>query len=113
VSYLATFLLTFGLVLVVVWVFVKVGTPVYRIERENIITLFEMVLAGGATENDWQVFIGVPLRHNSELADIQQRCIELTAKEYAGGRGDKLFSARGLAELEGLLKELKHNGSQQ
>ncbi|PCH50507.1 MAG: hypothetical protein COC20_06600 [Cellvibrionales bacterium] len=106
-TYLLTLLLTLGVVVIAMWVFIRVGTPVYRIERDNIITLLELVLSGAATENDWYVFIGIPLRHNSELRDVQKRCEELTETEFTGIQGDKLFTAKGLAELERLLVSLK------
>lgn len=106
-NYLLTLLLTLGFVLVAMWVFMRVGTPVYRVDRKNIITLLELVVDGTATENDWQVFIGIPLRHDHELQDIQTRCAALTEAEYTGDQGDRLFSARGLAELKKLLAELK------
>ena len=106
-TYLLTLLLTLGVVVITMWVFIRVGTPVYRIERDNIITLLELVLSGAATENDWYVFIGIPLRHNSELRDVQKRCEELTETEFIGVQGDKLFTTKGLAELELLLHSLK------
>lgn len=106
-NYVLTLLLTLAFVLVAMWVFMRVGTPTYRIDRNNIITLLELVLAGDATENDWHVFIGVPLRHDRELQDIQKRCAALTETEYTGAQGDRLFSSRGLAELTKLLAELK------
>ena len=90
-----------------IWVFVRIGSPVYRIERDNVIALLELVLVDEATENDWQVFVSVPVRHNKELMDIQKRCVELAKIEYIGGPGNKLFSARGISELEKLLAEIK------
>jgi hypothetical protein len=95
------------LVLGALWLFIRVGSPVYRIERDNVIALLELVIAGEATENDWQVFVSVPVRHNKELTDIQKRCVELAKIEYIGGPGNKLFSARGISELEKLLAEIK------
>lgn len=108
--YVSTLLLTLGVVLVAMWIFIRVGTPVYRLERSNIITLLDMVLAGRASENDWQVFIGIPLRHNKALQALQQRCVELTKTDYIGAQGDRLFTPNGLAELEKLLAELKQQG---
>lgn len=106
-TYLLTLLLTLGVVLVAMWVFVKVGTPVYRIDRDNVIALLELVLSGEATENDWHVFIGIPLRHNTQLCDVQKRCQVLAETEFTGIKGSKLFTQKGLAELEAMLQELK------
>ncbi len=111
-SYLVTLLLTLCVVVVAMWVFVKVGTPVYRIDRENVIALLELVLSGQATENDWHVFVGVPLRHNSELRDLQKRCAQLAETEFIGLPDGKLFTNRGLAKLEVLLRELKNDAKE-
>ena len=110
-TYLVTLLLTLGLVMVAMWVFVKVGTPVYRIDRDNVIALLELVLSGEATENDWHVFIGIPLRHNTELRDVQKRCETLAETEFTGLKGSSLFTSKGLAELESLLQELKREAN--
>ena len=105
-----TFLLTLTVVCGAVWVFIRVGTPVYRLEASNLISLFELVLAGEATDNDWHVFIGIPLRHDPFLRRIQRRCELLTETEYLGAGGAYLFSPRGLRELESMLRELKAKG---
>ncbi len=110
-TYLVTLLLTLGLVMVAMWVFVKVGTPVYRIDRNNVIALLELVLSGEATENDWHVFIDIPLRHNAELRDVQKRCKALAEREFTGLKGSRLFTEKGLTELESLLQELKRESS--
>ncbi len=109
-SFLLTFLLTLIVVCGAVWVFIRVGTPVYRLEPANLISLFEQVLAGEATDNDWQVFIGIPLRHDTTLREIQRRCELLTETEYLGAGGAHLFSPRGMRELEAMLQELKTKG---
>ena len=105
-TYLVTFLLTLGIVIIAMWIFVKVGTPVYRIDRDNVIALLELVLSGEATENDWHVFIGIPLRHNNELRELQKRCEIIAETEFTGLKSNMLFTRKGLAELEALLKEL-------
>ena len=106
-SYLVTMLLTLAVVVVAMWVFIKVGTPVYRLDRDNVIALLELVLSGRATENDWHVFIGIPLRHDSALREVQKHCEQLAETEYTGHEDSKLFTARGLAELEVVLLKLK------
>ncbi|HBD13184.1 MAG TPA: hypothetical protein DCZ13_13615 [Porticoccaceae bacterium] len=110
-SFLLTFLLTLAVVLVAILVFVRVGTPIYRIDRDNVIALFELVVAGEATENDWHVFIGVPVRHDERLQDIQKTCIELTETEFIGERGRHLFSDRGMAQVRDMLSDLKRGKS--
>ena len=92
-DYLVTLLATLLLVVLVLWVFIRIGTPVYRVERGNIIKLLRMVLAEQATESDWDVFIGVPIRHDPELERVREQCEDITEREFVGGM--HLFSARG------------------
>ncbi|OUS13142.1 hypothetical protein A9Q89_03895 [Gammaproteobacteria bacterium 53_120_T64] len=105
------FILTLGLTFIVVclamWVFLRIGAPVYRPDKDNIIALLELVLAGDATENDWQVFMAIPLRHNEALYAVQLRCSELGETEYIGGGATTLFSEKGMQALSVILEELK------
>ncbi len=104
-TYLLTLLLTFALVAIALLVFMRVGPPVYRVERRNLMTLLELIVSGRATESDWDVFAGVPIRHDEELAAIQRRCLAIAEREYRGGR--QLFTPRGIEELAEVLKEMK------
>lgn len=107
---MTTFLTTFVLSLVVVglalWGFIKLGSPVYRVERVNVIALLELIQARRATATDWEVFMAVPIRHCPELADIQIRCAEIAEREYLG-QDKRLFTERGLQELTDVLADLK------
>lgn len=105
-TFLITLLLTFALVVVALLVFWQLGPPVYRIDRRNVIKLLEMVVAGHATDSDWQVFTGFPIRHDAELAAIQQRCVAIAEREYTAGEG-MLFTRRGCGEIAAILAELK------
>ncbi len=107
-NFIFTLLLTFFVVSVAMWVFLRIGTPVYRLNKYNVITLLELVLAGNATENDWQVFIGIPLRHNAALKAIQQRCSDLGETEYVGESSATLFTENGTQALKLILEELKY-----
>ena len=104
-SYLVTLILTLALVAITLWVFARLGTPVYRIERDNVITLLRMVMAGTATDSDWDVFIGMPIQHDSELEQVRQRCAELSETEYIGGTGH-LFTEQGMTEIAEILDAL-------
>lgn len=104
---LATLILTVLIFSLVLGALLWVRTPRYRIERHNVISLLEMVLMGQATENDWQVFAAVPLRHDAVLNSIQERCLEIEEREYIGGETAYLFSQKGLDDLRSILKELK------
>ncbi len=103
-----TLLLTFVVVLTAMWVFLRIGSPVYRLNRDNVIALLELVLAGDATENDWYIFMGIPLRHNDVLQAVQQRCSDLGETEYIGDSSATLFTEKGMQALKLILEDLKH-----
>lgn len=105
-TFLATFVLALLVVGVALWGFIKFGSPVYRVERVNVIALLELIEARRATPTDWDVFMAVPIRHCTELADIQLRCAEIAEREYLG-QEKRLFTERGLQELTELLAALK------
>lgn len=105
---LVTLILTIVIFLLVLGTLMWVRTPRYRIERHNVITLLEMVLTGQATENDWQVFAAVPLRHDAALNTIRERCMEIEEHEYMVNNPPFLFSQKGLSELRNVLLELKN-----
>jgi hypothetical protein len=105
-TFAATVLLTFLVVLAALYGFWKLGPPVYWLERRNVIALLDMVMAGEASESDWHVFTGVPIRHNPELEAIQRRCLEIAEREYVGGRG-YLFTEAGIEEIRELLEDIR------
>lgn len=104
-TFLLTLLFTFGFILLTLLVFVKIGTPVYRLERKNLIVLLKLVIDGEATDNDWEVFLGVPIRHNDQLEDIRLRCCDISEREYLGSPG-RLLTDKGIEEVKVLLTEL-------
>lgn len=105
-TFLVTLLLTFVLVSVAVLLFWKLGPPVYRVERVNIIRLLELVLSGQATDTDWDVFETYPIRHDDELREVQRRCLAIAEREYNGVK-PYLFTSAGLQQLQWILNELK------
>lgn len=104
-NFLVTLFFTFVIVLVVVIFFVRIGTPVYRLEKKNIIVLLTLVVEGQATENDWEVFLGVPIRHNEQLESIRLCCQAISELEYIGGTG-YLLTEKGIEEVKKILTEL-------
>ncbi len=105
---LTTLVLTILIFIVVLVALVWVRTPRYRIEPHNVIALLELVLNGQASENDWRVFAAIPLRHNPELEEIRERCMDIEEREYIGpGRNGFLFTQDGLNELREILLTLK------
>lgn len=105
-NFLLTVFLTFIIVLIILLLFVRVGSPVYRLEKKNLIVLMKMVIEGRASENDWQVFLGYPLRHNDELEAVRLRCHEISEREYIGGTGF-LLTEKGIEEVKQILSELE------
>ena len=106
-NFVLTLLLTFLIVSLALWVFLRLGAPVYRPDKNNVIALLELVLAGNATENDWHVFMGIPLRHCEVLQAIQQRCSDLSETEYIGEASVTLFTEKGTQALKIILEELR------
>ncbi len=110
-NFFITLLFTLLLVALALWVFMRIGSPVYRVERENVVRLLELVVAGQATEQDWDVFVGVPIRHDPELDAVRERCKEVADRELLGGDGVHLFTRQGITELQEILDKLTKDNS--
>jgi len=82
-SFLSLVLITTLALLVIFIGLVYLKAPVYRLDKNNLVSLFELALAGEATESDWDVFLEVPIRYDDELEKIRLECVELTEKEAA------------------------------
>lgn len=111
-NYIATLVLTFVVIGLVVWVLIRVRTPRYRVRRENIVALFERVLDGTATANDWNIFVSIPIRYDPELEAVRRRCMIIEEQHFIGNtsgqrRGRYLFTEQGLEKLRAMLKELE------
>lgn len=110
-DYLIVVILSFLIIGAVVIILSRVRTPRYRLARENVITLLKMVLDGTATENDWNVFVGIPIRYNPELENIRRRCMAIEKQEFLGGSRTAgrrhLFTQKGLEQLQAILAELE------
>jgi len=103
-EFLITLALSFTLILIALLVFRYVGLPIYRIEAVNVKVLLESVLNQQATEADWDVFIGMPIRHNLQLDDIRVQCAMLAERDMHVRDGRVHFSSDGRAELAAILK---------
>ena len=82
----------------------------YRLDATNLIRLFEMLLAGEAREDDWNVFLEMPIRHDESLEKLRARCINLTGEEIYPSHSGVRLSERGKQEISSILKELKRVG---
>jgi len=105
-TFFLTLLMTFLFVLVAILVFVRIGTPFYQLQKHNVEALLRLVASGEASDNDWQVFLGVPIRHNERLEDIRLQCCDIHEREYIGGSG-RLLTDKGMQEVRQLLQQLE------
>ncbi|MEQ9021699.1 MAG: hypothetical protein RLN82_02955 [Pseudomonadales bacterium] len=103
--------LTAGITLVLLVIFLGLiyfKPPVYRLTAKNLITLFELALSGEATESDWDIFIGVPIRYDDDLENIRLTCEELTEKKavYADSKRRLCLEPEARRALEGFIQAL-------
>lgn len=82
--------------------------PVYRLTEKNLLTLFELALSGEATESDWEIFIGVPIRYDDGLEKIRQACESLTEKKaiYADSKRRLCLEPEARRDLEAFIQAL-------
>lgn len=100
-------LVSFCIFAIVLTVLLKVRTPRYRIQAQQVKSILEMVLCGQATSNDWHLFLSFEIRDNPYLDEIRKRCAEIDEQEFRDpGTSLYLFTSKGLEQLRELLSEL-------
>ena len=105
-NFFVTLILSFILIFIALMVFRYIGLPIYRVEPINVKVLLESVLEGQATEADWDVFIGMTIRHNPDLDEIRLQCAMLAETEMSL-RDDRVhFTAAGRGELSAILTRI-------
>jgi hypothetical protein len=105
---LVTLLLSLLIASALFFLFRWVKTPYYRVDRQRMIDILEMVLTGQATENDWRLTFGMSIRHQPVLEPLRQQCLDIEEKYFIGeSKPPYLFSKEGLTELEKVLALLK------
>ena len=102
-NFFVTLILSFILIFIALMVFRYIGLPIYRVEPINVKVLLESVLEGHATEADWDVFIGMTIRHNPELDEIRLQCAMLAETEMSLRDNRVHFTAAGRGELSAIL----------
>ena len=112
-DFMITVGLSFVLILVALLVFRYVGLPVYRIEAINIKRLLKSVLDETASEADWDVFIGMPIRHDPQLDDIRVECAMFALTEMSLRQGRVVFSDQGRAQIKQQLQIIERKILQQ
>ncbi len=97
------------LVLIVIFLgLIYFKPPVYRLTGKNLISLFELALSGEATESDWDVFIGMPIRYNDDLENIRLACEDLTETKavYADSKRRLCLEPEARSALESFIQDL-------
>jgi len=105
-NFLLTVALSFVLILIALLVFRYVAPPVYRVQAINIKRLLELVLNENITTADWDVFIGMPIRHDPELDQIRRECAMLASSEMSERQGLIVFSETGRRQIAHLLDQV-------
>lgn len=104
---LITLLLTLCIISTLFFLFYRLKNPYYRVDKEKIIRVLEMVLTGQATDNDWQMTFAMTIRHSPELENIRQECLAIEEAHYIGNQHPPyLFSAEGLQQLKEILQKI-------
>ena len=101
------FLLTFLFILVVFAGVAALKRPVYRLTHDNLIKLFDLVLAGEASEDDWNVFVEMPIRYNDDLELVRLECAEIADNDGGIVPAGFLLSKPALEQLAVLRDQMK------
>lgn len=104
---LITLLLSFFLFAVLFSLFYRLKKPIYQLGKENLISLFEMLLSGQASEDDWNVFLEIPIRHDPFLESFRARCIGLGEGEVRASSEGVFLTERAKKEIESMIRELR------
>jgi len=97
------FVSTLVIFLIVIGVLMWVKIPHYQMSKQDVIQLFQKVLVGQASENEWAIFLSSSFRHFPDLERVRMECMLLDENEYLSTQGDYLLSEKGLIRLRQLL----------
>lgn len=104
---ITTIILTIAIISLLFFLFYRLKTPYYRVDKVRMAYVLEMVLTGQATDNDWNITFGMVIRHSPELEKIRLRCVDIEEECYIGhGKPPYLFSKSGLEQLQIVLRDL-------
>ncbi|MGH1440190.1 MAG: hypothetical protein ACRBBR_08785 [Cellvibrionaceae bacterium] len=107
---LVTVVLTVVILALLFGLFLWVKMPFYRVDKDKMVKVLEMVLTGQARENDWRMVFDMTIRHNPELESLRQQALEIEEQYFTGlsANSDYLFTQQGLGKLENLLQAVKN-----
>jgi hypothetical protein len=112
VAFLAAFCVTLVLLCLMAAALYFGRAPTYRPSRAEVLTLLQGVLDGTTTRQRWDLFVGMPLRHDPELEEIRLRCLVLQEGDDdtpAAGEGvdEHLFDRAGRSRLRVIVDDLQ------
>lgn len=102
---LLTLLLSFLAFSLIVWAFMRMRTPHFRMTRRLFVQLLEKVIEGQADDGDWRVLTGHPVRHDAQLERARRECLAVEEDEYTG-KPPYLFTEAGIERLKALRQQL-------
>lgn len=100
-----TLLLSFVVFTLIVWGFMQLRAPRFRMDREQFRKGLEDVISGQADDNEWRLLTAYPMRHDPQLEKLRLECLAIEEKEYTGG-SPYLFSETGMERLRGVRRRL-------
>ncbi|AQU82874.1 MAG: hypothetical protein JJT87_00245 [Halomonas sp.] len=110
---MALYLLVLGVCLLVIGcvflALVTAGTPRYRTEANDLLSLFDKALNSQVSETEWNTIIGYPIRHDEYLDSIRRRAMHLMdihGRRWQIAQGKPLLNQEGHAELTVLRDHL-------
>lgn len=111
-TFLAAFAITLVLLCLMAVALYFGRAPTYRPSRPEVLELLQGVLQGTTSRQRWDLFVGLPLRHDPELELIRLRCVVLQEgdeHEPAAGEGvdSYLFDRAGRARLGKIVEDLQ------
>nr|WP_067291542.1 hypothetical protein [Marinobacterium profundum] len=110
-AFLAAFVVTLVLLCLMALALYFGKAPTYRPSRAEILALLQGVLDCTTTQQRWDLYVGMPMRHDPELEAIRLRCLLLQEgdeKEPAAGEGidNYLFDRAGRERLRIIVADL-------
>lgn len=100
-----TLLLSFAVFALIIWGFMQLRNPRFRMDREQFSKGLEDVIAGQADENEWRLLTAYPMRHDPELEKLRLECLAIENREYTGG-SPYLFTEAGMERLRNVRRRL-------
>lgn len=96
---LLTFFISLVLFGVVIAAFLTYLRPTYRVNASQLIVLFDQVLAGRASAQDWLVFTAMPIRYDPDLEALRLECVALEQAHFLGDASRFLFDSAGIEAI--------------